>query len=52
MGGKNVVCNYDEIAVDEEKRVITAPCYMLDASISNIWAGIEKAASKLVEMLK
>ncbi len=51
MGGKNIVCNYDEISVDEEKRVICAPCYMLNASISDIWLGIEKAAKKLVEIL-
>ena len=51
MGGKNTVCNYDEIAYDAEKRVITAPCYMLDASISQIWMGIKKAADKLVELI-
>ncbi len=51
MGGKNIVCNFDEIAVDEEKLVISAPCYMLDASISEIWLGIEKAAIKMVEMI-
>ena len=51
MGGKNTVCNFDEIAYDEEKRVITAPCYMLDASISQIWLGIKKAADKLVEII-
>ena len=51
MGGKNTVCNFDEIAYDAEKRVITAPCYMLDASISQIWLGIKKAADKLVELI-
>ncbi len=51
MGGKNTVCNYDEIAYDAEKRVISAPCYMLDASISQVWLGIKKAADKLKEIL-
>jgi enhancing lycopene biosynthesis protein 2 len=51
MGGKNIVCNFDEIAYDEEKRVITAPCYMLDATIAEIWRGIDKAAAKLVELI-
>lgn len=51
MGGKNTVCNYDEIAYDAEKRVIAAPCYMLDASIAQIWQGIKKAADKLAEIL-
>lgn len=51
MGGKNVVCNYDEIAFDSEKLVISAPCYMLDANIWQIWQGIEKAAGKLAEIL-
>ena len=51
MGGKNTICNFDEIAYDTEKRVITAPCYMLNASISQIWLGIKKAADKLVEII-
>lgn len=51
MGGKNTVCNYDEISYDAEKRVICAPCYMLDATISQIWQGIKKAADKLTEII-
>ena len=51
MGGENTVCNFDEIAYDAEKHVISAPCYMLDASISQIWLGIKKAADKLVEII-
>ena len=51
MGGKNTVCNFDEIAYDSENKVISAPCYMLDASISQIWLGINKAAEKLVELI-
>jgi len=41
----------DEICVDEENKIITAPCYMMDADISQLYSNIQKAISKLAQML-
>lgn len=39
----------DNIAIDEANKIVTAPCYMMEASISEINEGIEKAVKQLVE---
>jgi len=39
-----------EILVDEENKIITAPCYMMEASISDVWKNIQQAVSELKKM--
>jgi enhancing lycopene biosynthesis protein 2 len=51
-GVEPVLSNLGEIVVDETNRIITSPCYMMEASITQIYDGIEKACTKLVEMAK
>ena len=41
----------DEIAVDEMNKIVTAPCYMMEASISQVKQNISLAVSKLMEMV-
>lgn len=41
-----------EIAVDKENRIITAPCYMMEASITEIRENIKLAIDQLFEMLE
>lgn len=41
-----------EILVDEENRIITAPCYMMDASIADVRENIKQAIDQLFEMLE
>lgn len=41
-----------EIAVDAENRIITAPCYMMEASITDIRENIKQAIDQLFEMLE
>jgi len=50
MGGKHIVCAVDEIAVDEEKKVVSTPAYMLGPTISRIALGIEKLVGKVLEL--
>jgi len=50
MGGKHVVCNVDEIAVDEQNRIVSAPAYMLGPTISKVALGIEKLVAKVLEL--
>lgn len=39
-----------EILVDEENRIVTAPCYMMDASISEIRTNVKMAVEALVKL--
>ncbi|GIV33804.1 MAG: glyoxalase [Chitinophagales bacterium] len=41
----------DEIVVDEKNKIITTPCYMMEAGIRQIYDGIRKAVSRLMEWL-
>jgi enhancing lycopene biosynthesis protein 2 len=40
-----------EIAIDETNRIITAPCYMMEGSITDIRNNIKQAVDQLFEML-
>ncbi len=40
----------DEVAVDEANKIVTAPCYNMEASIVQVHDGIEKVVSKVVQM--
>jgi enhancing lycopene biosynthesis protein 2 len=49
MGGKHTQASHGEVVVDEKNLVFTTPCYMLDATISQIYHG---AYNVVKEMLK
>jgi len=50
MGGSHVMCQVDQIAVDEEKKVVSTPAYMLGPTISKVALGIEKLVAKVLEL--
>jgi enhancing lycopene biosynthesis protein 2 len=50
MGGSHVACQVDQIAVDEEKKVVSTPAYMLGPTISKVALGIEKLVAKVLEL--
>ncbi|WP_167618938.1 isoprenoid biosynthesis glyoxalase ElbB [Maribellus sediminis] len=52
LGAKHVKTTHGEIVVDEKYKVITTPCYMLDATISQIADGANNVVAKILEMLK
>ncbi|MCB0755893.1 MAG: isoprenoid biosynthesis glyoxalase ElbB [Flavobacteriales bacterium] len=41
-----------EISIDPENRIITAPCYMMEGSITDIRENIKQAIDQLFEMLE
>ena len=45
MGATHTVTTHAEVIVDDEKKIVTTPCYMLDADI----AQIEQGAAALVK---
>ncbi|WP_303922807.1 isoprenoid biosynthesis glyoxalase ElbB [Draconibacterium sediminis] len=50
LGATHVTTTHGEIVVDEKYKVITTPCYMLDATITQIADGASNAVAKLLEM--
>jgi len=51
MGSTHVVCPVDDFVVDEKKKVVTTPAYMLADDITQAAAGIEKLVSRILSMI-
>jgi len=50
LGATHVKTNHGEIVVDEKYKVITTPCYMLDATIAQIAEGATNVVAKILEL--
>lgn len=51
MGARHVNRGHGEIAVDPAAKVVTTPCYMLDASIGQIADGAQAVVTKLIALM-
>lgn len=51
MGGKHAVTSHGEVIVDRKNKVVTTPCYMLDANIGQIADGAENVIKTILAML-
>jgi enhancing lycopene biosynthesis protein 2 len=51
MGGKHLIKSGSEVVVDEKHRIVTTPCYMLDASIDQIADGAENVVRTILNMI-
>jgi enhancing lycopene biosynthesis protein 2 len=50
MGAAHIKTTHGEIVVDPKFRLVTTPCYMLDATISQIADGANNVVAKILEM--
>ncbi len=50
LGATHVKTSHGEIVYDEKYKVITTPCYMLEASISQIATGANNVIGKILEL--
>ena len=50
MGGTHKETTHGEIVVDEKYKLVTTPCYMLDASIVQIAEGADNVVKKILEI--
>lgn len=50
LGAKHVSTSHGEIVTDEKYKVVTTPCYMLDATIDQIADGAENVVRKILEI--
>ena len=50
MGGTHQVKSHGEITVDPRHKVVTTPCYMLDATISQIYEGASNVVKTILSL--
>lgn len=50
-GATAVMKTIEEISVDEENKIVTAPCYMMEADILQVRNNIQKAIDALVKLV-
>ena len=50
MGASHKQTTHGEITIDKEHKIVTTPCYMLDARVDQIGTGAEKLVMALLEM--
>lgn len=50
LGARHVKTNHGEIVVDTKYKVLTTPCYMLDATIDQIAVGATNLVEKILEL--
>ena len=52
VGATHVNTTHGEVVLDNSYKVVTTPCYMLDASIDQIAVGAENVVSAMMEMME
>jgi len=52
LGATHVRATHGEVVVDQERRLITTPCYMLDANIVQIAEGADNVVAAMLKMMK
>lgn len=51
MGAKHINTTYTETVVDKKYKIVTTPCYMLDANIVQIAQGAENVIKEMLNLL-
>jgi enhancing lycopene biosynthesis protein 2 len=52
MGASHEETGHGEIVIDREHKVVSTPCYMLDARVDQIGAGAEKLVLALLALTR
>lgn len=50
MGGEHIECNVDEVAIDNDNKIVSAPAYMLGPTISHVAKGIDKCVEEVLKL--
>jgi enhancing lycopene biosynthesis protein 2 len=51
LGGNHIKTTHAEVVVDEKYKVVTTPCYMLDATIDQIDDGAKNVVEKVFDLI-
>ena len=50
-GAKHQITTHGEVVVDKKNKVVTTPCYMLDATIAQVAEGADRLVDELLKMV-
>jgi enhancing lycopene biosynthesis protein 2 len=51
MGAEHLNTDHTEVVIDKKYKLVTSPCYMLDANIVQIAQGAENVVKELIELM-
>ncbi len=51
VGATHVIATHGEVIIDKKHKVVTTPCYMLDANIEQIGTGAENVVKAMLELM-
>ncbi len=51
-GAEHILCSVKEVSVDQNLRIVCAPCYMMEASVLNVNDNVKQAIDQLFLFLK
>lgn len=51
MGGIHIAAGNGEVIIDTANKIVTNPCYMIDASIADIAAGTDNLVKSVIELI-
>ncbi|PKP05204.1 MAG: isoprenoid biosynthesis protein ElbB [Bacteroidetes bacterium HGW-Bacteroidetes-6] len=52
FGGQHIEASGSEIVIDRQNKIVTSPCYMLDANISTVYDGARKVVEALFQLVE
>jgi enhancing lycopene biosynthesis protein 2 len=52
MGALHKITTHGQVVIDEKHKLVTSPCYMLDANIIQISEGIDHTVKVMMELMK
>jgi enhancing lycopene biosynthesis protein 2 len=50
FGGQHIEAGGSDIIVDKQNKIVTSPCYMLDARIDTIFSGVSSVVEALLQL--
>lgn len=51
MGGTHISRTHGEVAIDQRRKVVSTPCYMLNANIDQIYKGAQNTVKALLSLM-
>jgi enhancing lycopene biosynthesis protein 2 len=51
LGARHVLASHGEVVVDSNYKVVTTPCYMLDATITQIAEGADNVVAAMIKLM-
>lgn len=51
LGSHHVATNHGQVCIDTVHKIVSTPCYMLDASISQVFSGAQNLISAILKLM-